>query len=87
MLPNWTAANFGYQISITDANGMFITFRRHKGRSPTEVRLPARETRSILSPNEPVALTVSLQVLLGPILSVDWSSLPPLTSTQGASVE
>ncbi len=87
MLPNWTAGNFGYQISITDANGTVHYFPATQGALAYGSAFTCAGDSQYLSPNQPVALTVSFRYSWRPILWVNWSSLPPLSSTQGASVE
>jgi hypothetical protein len=87
ILPNWTAANFGYQISITDANGVSHYFPTTQGALAYGNAFTCAGDSQYLAPNEPVALTVSYRYAWVPILSVDSSKLPPLTTTQGTSVE
>jgi len=86
MLPNWTPANFGYRISITDSGGNAHYFPA-QGALSYGSAFTCSGSSQYLAPNEPVALTVSFRYTWVPILSVNWSNLPPLTSTEGASVE
>jgi Flp pilus assembly protein TadG len=87
MLQNWNAANFGYQIRITDSTGTVHYYPGSPGALAFGGSFTCASDSQYLSPNEPVALTVSYKYTWVPILGVNWSSLPPLSATQGASVE
>ncbi len=86
-LPGWIAANFGYQIIITDSTGTAQYFPASPGALAYGSAFTCSSSSKYLSANEPVALTVSYKYSWVPILGFKWSSLPPLSTTQGASVE